>query len=460
MRKSTYYCLLLLLFCSLSATAAASELYVSPDADVGLSTILQNAKSGDVIYLAAGLYEEEPELYPILIDRSITLIGEADTVLSGVPFKPFFQISAPDVTIQNIDFQIKRTGILNTGDRLSVLNCRFFLADEKYRVSSCAIWLAGAKNCTILDCDFRQCSIAMAGTPLSEQSQGRPVLTGLFEVGEDPDFFTTHTVQDNTVNGKPLYYFSGEKHVNVPEDAGAIIAAGCENISIRNVDVSNASMGLELAYCDGAKIENVIADRDGIFGVYLAYSDDAVLKDIVCRESNHGIDIRASRGVAVLNSRTVGCEQGIFLSFATDCVVDSCSVTGGGNGFFVASGARNQLSGNTIEASSNGIYCQGERDVLVCGNTFLHNSTAGLRFLRSSGQILANSLLENWVGVLVAESGPITIWNNRFDSNQCTGLYLRDVTSGKVTFNTFEHMGLADLEVEGSLTDMLILEGD
>ena len=460
MRKSTYYCLLLLLSCSLSVTVAASELYVFPDAAVGLSTVLKNAKSGDVIYLAAGLYEEDPELYPILIDRSVTLIGEADTVLSGVPFKPLFQISAPDVTIQNIDFRIKRTGILNTGDRLSVLNCRFFLADEKYRVSSCAIWLAGAKNSTILDCDFRQCSIAIAGTPLNEQSQGRPVLTGLFEVGEDPAFFTTHTIQGNTINDKPLYYFSGEKNVSVPKDAGAVIAAGCENISITNVDVSSASMGIELAYCDGARIENVVADRGGIFSIYLAYSDDAVLKDILCRESNHGIDIRASRGVALLNSRTVDCEQGIFLSFATDCIVDSCSVTGGGNGLFIASGARNQLSGNTVEASSNGIYCQWERDALVCGNTFLHNSAAGLRFLRSSGQILTNSFLENWVGVLVAESGPVTIWNNHFDSTQCTGLYLRDVTSGKVSFNTFEHTGLADLEVEGSLTDMLILKGD
>lgn len=441
--------------------ALAGELFVgTKDGFTSVTEAVQAAKAGDTIFIAAGVYQEPVETYPIEINVPISLIGDSGAVLKGPPFTPLLRVTSPDVSIKNMDFHLLRWGIVNTGDRLSLIDCRFMLADAAHRISSSGVWLAGAYDCSIANCEFVGCGICIAGPPLSEQSRGRPVLTGLFEVGEDPAFFTTHTIQGNTINDKPLYYFSGEKNVSVPMDAGAVIAAGCENISITNVDVSSASMGIELAYCDGARIENVVADRGGIFSIYLAYSDDAVLKDILCRESNHGIDIRASRGVALLNSRTVDCEQGIFLSFATDCIVDSCSVTGSGNGFFIASGARNQLSGNTIEANSNGIYCQWERDVLVCDNTFLYNSAAGLRFLRSSGQILTNSFLENWVGILVAESGPVTIWNNNFDSTQCTGLYLRDVTSGKVSFNTFEHTGLADLEVEGSLTDTLILKGD
>jgi len=460
MRKSVLFSVFLFVVALLFGNfALANELFVgTKDGFASVTEAVKAAKAGDTIFIATGVYQEPVETYPIEINLPVSLIGDSGVVLKGPPYKPLLRVTSPDVSIENVDFHLLRWGIVNTGDRLSLMDCRFTLSDAKHRISSSGVWLAGVYDCHIANCEFVGCGICIAGPPISEQSEGLPVLTGLFEVGEDVALFTSHTLINNRINNKPLYYFANEADLTVPLDAGGLIAAGCANITVQGVDVSDNSMGIQMIYCSDARIVDVTADRCGIFGVYVAKSDRPVLQGVSCTESNHGVDLRAVQSGFVTECETLRCEQGIFLSFATDCIVDSCSVTGGGNGLFIASGAQNQLSGNTIEGSSNGLYCQGERDVLVCGNTFLNNSAAGLRLLRSSGQVLTNSFLENWVGTMVAESGPITIWNNRFESNQCTGLYLRDVFSGKVSFNTFENTGLADLEMEGSLIDTLVLE--
>ena len=50
---------------------------------------------------------------------------------------------------------------------------------------------------TLRDCEFTGCSVSLAGPPLSERSKDLPKLTGLFEVGEEPEYFTSHTVEND-----------------------------------------------------------------------------------------------------------------------------------------------------------------------------------------------------------------------------------------------------------------------
>ena len=460
MKRLRYICLtMLFIMLVLHFNAWAEELYVGKEKGYSsLTAAVAAATPGDVIHVSPGIYAEPFEIYPIEINRPITLIGEPGAVLKGSPLKALLRVNSPDVSIRGLEFHLLRYGIVNTGDRLSLLDCRFVLSDAAYRVSSSGVWLAGVSNCTIATCDFFGCGVCIAGPPLSEQSQGQPVLTGLFEVGEDPAFFTSHTLRDNRVNGKPLYYFANEANRIVPMDAGGVIAACCENIEVAGIDVSDNSIGIQLAYCSNAQVIGVTADRCGVFGIYLAHNHDGRVKNIVCRECNHGIDIRATQNMFVTGCTTSSCEQGIFLSFATDCIVDDCSLLYCGVGFFIAGGARNQLSGSWVEGNENGIYIQGEKDMLVCGNVISGNSVAGLRFLRSSGQVIDNSFRGNQVGVLAVEANPLTLWNNAFSTSSSAGLYLRDITSGKISFNTFDSAGKAAMELDGTLFDTLILE--
>ena len=85
MKKMTglMFRLALLLCC---AAARADEIVVQPDATASLTEAVAKARPGDIIHLAAGVYTQETETYPIVIDKPLTLIGEEGAVLESPAF--------------------------------------------------------------------------------------------------------------------------------------------------------------------------------------------------------------------------------------------------------------------------------------------------------------------------------------------------------------------------------------
>lgn len=452
--------LMLIFLGLLAAPALAAEIRVGVGGVPTLTEAVKAARPGDTLRLANGVYEEAAEAYPIVIDKPLTLVGEPGAALKGPPFQAILKVTAPGVTVEGLGFRLLRWGVLGLADGLTVKDCRFLLADETYRVSSCGIWLAGAYDCTVADCDFSGCGLCIAGPPLSERSKGVPVLTGLFEVGEDAALFTSHAISGNTVNGKPLYYFIDEKDLTVPEDAGQAIVACCDGVSAAGLDVSDGSMGLEIVHSQGVRVQDVEASRCGVFGVYLAYIEGGAIENVVCRDANHGIDLRDVRGVSVANCEAVDCEQGIFLSWAFQCLVDECRMKGCGNGFFIASGSGNCLARSTAEANENGLYLQGEADMLLWDNDVTANTVAGVRVLKSSGRLVDNRLRGNWVGVLAAESHPLILLGNAFDGERSAALYLKDVSAAVIFGNRFAGDSKAYLELDEALEDILLCRND
>ena len=278
----------------------------------------------------------------------------------------------------------------------------------------------------------------------------------MFEVGEDTAFFTSHSISGNTVNGKPLYYFVNETGLSVPADAGGVIAVNCDGITVVGLDVSDNSMGVELAYCSNVQMDTVTADRCGIFGVYLAHCSQGSLENITCTETNHGIDVRACKNIGIQDCATVDCEQGIFLSFALDCIVDRCIIRRCGNGFFIAMGNNNQIADSVIENNENGVYVQNEKDMLVRGNQINGNTVAGTRFLRSTGFVLDNGVQGNQTGVLAAEGDSITVSGNTFAENISAALYLRDLQSGQISVNVFMRSEKTFIEIDGTILNVFV----
>ena len=210
----------------------------------------------------------------------------------------------------------------------------------------------------IQNCAFTGCSIALAGPPLSESSKGLPVLTGLFEVGEDVEFFTSHSIENNTVNGKPLFYAVSQAIVRVPEGVGQIICCGCDEVIVSNADVSGGSMGMVLVYNRSIYLENCRADRCGVFGIYVAKCDGGLLKGCFAEYSNHALDIRASQNMTLLNCSARDCDQGLFFSLIQDSEMVDCTVTATGQGFFMAAGSGNALLGCSAVECENGYNLQ------------------------------------------------------------------------------------------------------
>ena len=127
---------------------------------------------------------------------------------------------------------------------MSTLSSNNTIIGNNVRSNSCGISLAGSNNNIITRNTF-----VNDGLRVSSSYQ--------------------NTVEDNTVNGKPLVYLEDVSNYKV-EDAGQVILVNCSNITVENQDLFNTSVGLELWKTEDCIISNnnVSNNRCGIFFCY------------------------------------------------------------------------------------------------------------------------------------------------------------------------------------------------
>ena len=415
-------CIALLLCAGISAHG--ETIYAGPVGSdlLSLTEALEMAQDGDVILLADGTYDESREKFPLMVEKTVTICPAegAQPVLVSPAQTTAMEITGRGAVVQGLRFEHIRCAMWILTDDVTVENCTVSMADEAWRTSSCGIWLAGGKRTTLRNNVFEGCGMALAGPPISESSAGLPGLTAMFEVGEDIEFFNTHTVENNLVNGKPLVYLLGVKEQEWSEEAGQLVAVQCENMRFVDVEVEMASIGIQLAYCRDIEIDNCRASKNGIFGIYIMKCDDCVLTDTRADSCSHGIDVRDARRVWIADCITDGCGQGTFLSWGDDCLVQRCEILDNGTGFFSASGNNNHVDDCRIEGNELGLYIQHE-PIFTLTNTQVNKNTAcGLRVTDCGLISVGNTFRKNFVGHLALDCYPLTHMECTFaDSEDC-----------------------------------------
>lgn len=458
---------LLLMGMCLLAVAHAAELTVDPAGQQGqyatITQALAEAQDGDTIVLQAGLYAAPAETFPLKVEKSVTIRAAQgqEAIVEAPMFTNNFEVYAPGVTIENLTINLRRWGVLCLSDGLTLRGNRIELINLARRTSTNGVWMAGAKHAVIEDNAFIQCGLSMAGPPVSEASAGLPVLTALFEVGEDLEFFTSHAVTNNTVNGKPLYLIVNQEKAVVPQDAGAFIAVNCDHVLADGLDVSYGSMGMIIVSCGDVEIRNTRADFCGLFGVYVAKVYGGGLVDNVTTEgTNHGIDIRACRNIVVQNCHVVNCDQGIFFSMSDDCIVQNCHVEGGSGGYFFATGHNNHVINCTVHGAQNGVRCEKETDIYFINNRMWDNSLAAIRFDRAQGVLIGNEFTNENVGLIAYGDKPLAIYNNRFIGSRSSGVYLNGVGGGFIVNNVFEETKKVAIQAEKNVGVLYVKDNE
>lgn len=445
--------LILLFFLSWIPLCAAAETYTVSPEKLSLSEALALCADGDVIELSEGVYAEPKESFPLVLDKAVTLrgTGEAAAVIDAPAFKAALRVEADGVTLENLEIRFRRTGVYAIGNNLTVENCTISLAEEAWRTSSCGMWCGGIYRMTVRNCAFSGCGISLAGPPLSESSANLPKLTGLFEVGEDVEYFTTHTIENCTVNGKPLFYAVSQPAVAAPADAGEIIVCGCGSVTVTGADVSDCSMGMVLVYNDHVSLTDCRADRCGVFGVYIAKCGEGTLLRCSARETNHGLDLRASERFVLQSCSAVDCDQGLFFSLMKDSAMIGCEVTGTGQGYFMAAGSGNTLLNCRAAACENGYNLQKEGHVLMTGCAAEACTVCGVRLDATPTAFIHNTLKDNWVAVMAYGGASFDVADNLFADTRCCALYLRDIAFSRFIGNVFSGTVQDSVQAVGAL---------
>lgn len=452
--KKTLLLAALLAVLGMCAAASAEEWTVSPSG-LTLEQALAQCADGDVIVLSGGVYDQTREHFPLTVTKAVTLCAAAGEtpVIDAPQLQSALRIEADGVTLRGIEIRLRHIGLYAIGDDMTVDHCAFVLADPAWRTSSCAIWLGGIYRASLIGCDFTGCGPCMAGPPISQRAidMGLPVLTGMFEVGEDKAFFTSHTFTDCRVNGKPLVYIVQEPMVEAPRDAGMLIIADCGEVLVENVDVSDSSMGMELTYNGRVTVTGSRADRCGIFGIYLAKCGQGLVKECTVEGTNHGIDMRACENVTMLRCTADHCDQGLFFSKVNYGSIVDCTVSNTGQGIFTAGGYGNLFCRCRVSGCENGFNIQKDTEARLIDNEITGCTVCGVRLDRSSTVFTGNTVRDNWTGVMAYGGVHFVIDENLFDGNRSCGLFLRDIAYSQIEGNSFRNHEKVSVDARGDM---------
>ncbi len=196
-------------------------------------------------------------------------------------------------------------------------------------------------------------------------------------------------------------------------------------------------------------------DGGGLGEVVVINADDVTIEGLIIRgtrisnlDDNAGIKVKGARHVVLRRNRLEGCFFAIYLSGASDALIEENQVVGEnlreeqmGNGIHLwkCSGAR--ILRNTIERHRDGIYFEFVTDSRIERNTSRGNTRYGLHFMFSHRDAYEDNRFEdNGAGVAVMFSHHIGMHRNRFLRNRggsAYGLLLKEINDGEIGDNEF-----------------------
>jgi parallel beta-helix repeat protein len=266
---------------------------VVPDDFGTIHAAVANASDGQAIYVRTGFYNE-----CIIIDKSVWLIGENNTVIDFGSRYPDLSITHDNVNVTGFTLQNSPTpetgtflehmqgiGLSTQREDIQIKNARFCnIYNNNLTNSLAAVMLVNSSQNTIInnnmvdngkgvDIDgstnnrIQNNNIKGGGTLISLENGASAngildnVLTdgnvgiwfdyafgntlsnnalthNLYSFGifgaAAPSDYINFVDTSNTIDGKPIYYLVSESNVAVPSDAGAVVLVNCVNVSVEN----------------------------------------------------------------------------------------------------------------------------------------------------------------------------------------------------------------------------------
>lgn len=224
--------------------AYGREIVVGNGGDVAdITAALDLAEDGDRIRVLAGTYTETP----ILIDKSIQLIGEGRPVLDGESREGILNITAPNVVVDG--FVLRNTGVSHVRDHAAIQlekahGC--LVQNNVLENTFFGIYLAAANDCEVRGNELR----ATGGT---ESGSGNGV--HLWNVERA-------TVVGNVIEGhRDGIYLEFAKSSHIAQ----------------NVSRNNIRYGLHYMFSDDSVYDRNVFEENGA-GVAVMYSKNVVMK--------------------------------------------------------------------------------------------------------------------------------------------------------------------------------------
>ena len=270
-------------------------------------TILAKAKPGDTLKLESGFHQG-----PILIDKSVTIIGEPNAIIDGQKKENTITITAPDVVLRGLK-------IINSGQNLSKQHSGIFVDKNAHRVviennflenNLISIYLWGPKDGLVRNNRV----YGLSNLRLNERgngiqlwrSHGSIVEKNEIRYGRDGIYVTTS--KNNIFRNNTFEKTRFAIHYMYTNDSKII-----GNISRGN------HIGYALMYSNGLSIldNKSINDRD--HGIALNYNNESVLEhNLIYNNANKCIFIYNSNKNTFRYNHFEGCAIGVHFTAGSE----------------------------------------------------------------------------------------------------------------------------------------------
>ena len=251
------------------------------------------------------------------------------------------------------------------------------------------------------------------------------------------DYSTLDIPINNTVNGRPVYYYNTDDVV-VPLLAGEVILGGVSHADVLGLNLSDQDVGLVVGFSDDVLVEGCVFHNNTDYGATFVQSYDVTVRNNQFGQIGTGVYIQQSHDMLVERNNITGTEEGLYVLLGQNIVVQGNNLTNFYMGLYsqectYLTVTRNCLDGDHQEY---GVYLRTVTQSSVDNNT-LSGSSYGL-FYDTVGSTVTenNSIADCTYGMYFYSSNSLRIQYNQLEDDQY-GIRLESLASSLVIGNQF-----------------------
>jgi parallel beta-helix repeat protein len=329
-------------------TLSSNLIYV-PDNYTTIQQAVNLAIAGDTIIVRDGRYLENVDVYQTLTIQSEN--GSENCIVEAAnPNDHVFEVTVDYVNISGFTVteatEDEKSGIYLSG----VAHCN--ISNNNASNNIVGIYLYSSSNNSLMGntasnnefCIFLDSSSNNRFIDNSFSNNGLIVVSSYHNI-----------VANNTVNAKPLVYLEDVADEMITA-AGQVILVNCDNITVNNLDVSHASVGIELWNTNNSKIVNNTVSNNAC-GIFLSWSNKNNLTGNTANSNIYdGICLLSSSNKNNLTGNTANSNNACGISLGSSNNNTLTSNTANSNRYFgihLSSSSSNHIYNNYFNNTNN-----------------------------------------------------------------------------------------------------------
>ncbi|RLF16737.1 MAG: hypothetical protein DRN06_04920 [Thermoprotei archaeon] len=270
---------------------------------------------------------------------------------------------------------------------------------------------------------------------------------GLVFWGTDLHHYASHTVENNTVNGKPLYYITDLSGYVIPSETGQVIIVNSSNIHVNSLSISNTDIAVQIAFSDRIYL-NDSSFYENVYGIRCYHSNITANSCLIEENEDGGMGVYAGSTVFLNNCYIrynldfgVWCYSSVIkgssclirfnwgsMSFGggvllADSLIYGCSIEWNWPlGVCCRWYACNVINSCIIEGSHKGISCVSSNATI--NNCYIRSCTFGISAKCFSHVTAVNcSISKNYYRGIMCHYSDATLINCVINENKEAGFY-------------------------------------